>query len=115
MNKTSITQSRHKFKAYKNSPWLMVTRRIRNRGGFWRCYWYNTITGQFTKYLMEDLFYQAIGRRGKDSAYSMFSGFSGHPVDDPWTFVRQGRGYLSGHGKQLELSLACEAGTGARP
>ena len=77
MNK-HITQGRHKFKAWKNSPWLMVTRRIKNRGGLWRCYWYNPLTGQFTQYMMEHLYYRAIGKEGKDSAYSLFTG-------DPYT------------------------------
>lgn len=109
MNK-HITQGRHKFKVWKNSPWLMVTRRIKNRGGLWRCYWYNPLTGQFTKYLMEGLCYRAMGKRGKDSAYSLLTGdpFTenpriGSPFDDPFTFVRQGRKYLSGAGKQFEL------------
>jgi len=105
-----IIQGRHKFKAWKNSPWLMVTRRIKNRGGLWRCYWYNPLTGQFTKYLMEHSYYRAIGKKGKDSAHSLFTGEpftenprTGYPTDDPWAFVRQGRKYLSGAGRQAEL------------
>lgn len=92
---------RHKLKGFKNSPWVMVKRRvkIRKAKNLWDCYWFNTQTRIFTKYMAEPNYKRAIGTKGQESASSLLLKWD---PDDIWARPRHSLRFFRGIG-QIDL------------
>jgi len=92
---------RHKLKGFKNSPWVMVKRRvkIRKAKNLWDCYWFNTQTRIFTKYMAEPSYKRAIGTKGQESASSLLLE---RDSGDIWACPRRSLRFFRGVG-QMEL------------
>lgn len=100
------TVGRHKLKSFKNSPWIMVKRRIKIRKAknLWDCYWYNTRARIFTKYMAEPSYKRATGTKGIELAASLLLDWDPTQLVQPdeWARPRQSVRFFRGIG-QMEL------------
>lgn len=93
---------RHKLKGFKNSPWVVVKRRIKIRKAknLWDCYWFNTQTGTFTKYMSKPSYKRAMGEMGRESAYSLFLDWDPAKRDEwEWAHPRRSLHFFRGIGQ----------------